>query len=106
MNFTNKKGFTLIEVVVSIVLIGILSLGFLQVYAGFSGITAKKIAHDQATDEFSEIINRDDMSKIHDVNDVTLTIGDSGTDNISLKQYTIDKSDEDKGVLRYYKFSN
>ncbi len=106
MYIKNKKGFTLIEVVVSIVLIGILSLGFLQVYAGFSGITAKKIAHDQATDEFSEIIDRDEISKIHDINNVTLKIGDSATDKISLKQYTINKSDEDKGVLRYYKFSN
>ncbi|MDD4780710.1 MAG: type II secretion system protein [Tissierellia bacterium] len=103
-NRNNKKGFTLIEVVVSIMLISILSLGFLQLFTGFMGITTKKISYDEATNEFAKYIDERDWSKFDEIKDITLNLNSSNT--ITLKQYTMDKSDEDKGLLRYYTFDD
>jgi prepilin-type N-terminal cleavage/methylation domain-containing protein len=103
----NKKGFTLIETAVSIMLISILSLGFLQVFTGFMGITAKKISYDEATNEFSKYMDEGDWSEFDDEDvkgGIKLKLDSSNT--ITLKQYTIDKSDEGKGLLRYYTFDD
>ncbi len=99
----NSKGFTLIETVVSIVLIVILSLGFLQVMTGFLSITAKKTAYDEATNEFAGLIDGKDVSGFIQ-KDTVLEIGDGST--ITLNQYTIDKTGENKGLLRYYTFKS
>ncbi len=95
----NRKGFTLIETVVSVVLIIILSLGFLQIMTGFLSITEKKNAYDEATDEFAGLIDRKDISGFTQ-KDTVLELGAGST--ITLNQYTIDGLDEDKGLLRYY----
>ncbi len=95
----NRKGFTLIETVVSIVLTIILSLGLFQIMTGFLSITEKKNAYDEATGEFAGLIDRKDISGFTQ-EDTVLELGDGST--ITLNQYTIDRMDEDEGLLRYY----
>lgn len=98
----NKGGFTLIEVVVSLVLLTVLSIGFLQSMVGFLGITKQTIYHGRATRDYAEKIDRANIPIGTDEDTVNIDLGDGYY--IPLYQYTIEgDSTKNEGILRYYK---
>ncbi|MGD9567357.1 MAG: type II secretion system protein J [Sedimentibacter sp.] len=96
----NKYGFTLIEVVVSITLLSILSMGFLQVFGGSLGITKKNIAFDKATNDFAYKI---DMGDNNDASVDTKSINLGNGHSITLHEYTLDDPESDN-VFIYYRY--
>lgn len=96
----NKRGFTLIEVLVSITLISILSLGFLQAMVGFLGITKKNIAYDEATTAFSRQIDANENLGAAEAQE-TINLGNGHS--IVLDQYSIEDS-QSEDIFIYYKY--
>lgn len=77
-----KSGFTLLEVIVSIVLISILSLGFLQIVTANSGVSARSEEYNQGTYDFAAAIDMGVTSYNTGKNEIT--VEKSGSVNLQL----------------------
>ncbi len=102
-----KRGFTLIETVVSVALISIVVAGFLSITLGASSIQRENNLYGQRTAELiTALETRDSLetqekSRIGTV-DLTFQIGeDRETQTVTLEQWRITQTDDTTGITYF-----
>jgi len=108
----SEKGFTLVEIIISIAILGIVTISIYPVFTNAFNVlidSSNKVKNiDSATNELIADISSKDSSVVN----LTLVDKDNNEKNLNLDKYIVNKNydltnnNQKKVTIEYYKFSN